>query len=134
MKLSLRVFAAVLAAVLAVVPVLLDGCLLTCQGLPTGQGRAHGSVEQSCHHASHSGPLQRWQDDAKSCGHDHSQTASLTTAASTAGGPVKSGHSATAFVVVVSASAEGGRTLGSRSPPPTPGLQFASRFILPLRI
>ena len=71
---KLRLVAASLVAALAASPVILDACLFTCHGsIATDEDRS----EPSCHQVTEDADL-RFEPPATACGHDHSQSASMT--------------------------------------------------------
>ena len=133
-KAAVRLVVMVLAAALVAAPVVLDGCLMTCQGPSTGSDGAKQSPEHPCHHAGHSGSGYRFQSDPTPCGHDHSQTASVLTAATDANRPLRValGH----VTVVTAASLQIGLVSAVGSPPSrsTSASRSASSLTLPLRL
>ena len=127
---SLRVVAIALAATLAVVPLVLDGCLIACHATRQADSKA---TQQSCHHASASSGIRLLTGSQTACGHDHDQTA-LVAAAGDGSRSSAFMHLPVAFTATVSIS--GVLAVGFASPPPRSGPHstLSTSRILPLRI
>ena len=134
MKAAARVFVMMLAVALVAAPVLLDGCLMTCQAPTTGVNRAQGSPDHSCHHAGHEGSGYRFQSDPTPCGHDHSETASVLTAETDASRPLRLALGHVAVVTVASLPVGFVNALGSPPSRSTSASRSASSLTLPLRL
>ena len=71
-----RVLSLALAFAVSAVPVMYDGCLMTCQG--SGPA-SHVGAEHACHHSTGSlGVAHRLSDQARPCSHEHGQAATLS--------------------------------------------------------
>ena len=135
MKAAIRVLVIALAVALGAVPLVLDGCLMTCQPATRGLVSTHSATEHSCHHASHSGPLHQLQTETTSCSHDHSQMGSVVASGGDSHRSLKPAH-APISVVVAFVSMPVTHAAAVESPPrmPLARSQPASSLALPLRI
>ena len=131
-KMALRFCVVALAAMLTAGPVLSDRCLLTCHHRHSDSHRTR--ADQSCHHATaNSGFGDRFQDDAKPCGHDHHQTASLTTLGASDARLTWTMTAAT-IVSAVSTSGTADHTIGSPRSTPFGTFRGGTGIPLPLRL
>ena len=131
-KTALRFCVVALAAILLAAPLLSDRCLLTCHHRHSDPHRTR--ADQSCHHATaNSGLGHRFQDHARPCGHDHHQTASLTTLGSS-DARLTWTITADTIVSVASTSGTADHTIGSPRSTPFGTFRGGTGIPLPLRL
>ena len=135
MKGAVRALVVALAVALGAVPLVLDGCLMTCQRATSGSDPTSSAVAHSCHHANHSSSPHQLQSDPTPCNHDHGQSGSLVPAGSAdANRSLKSAYTPVALATLTFAPVTDVQALESSSLGPSPGSTSAPSFALPLRI